>query len=688
MGARSSSVVRRMASPRLAEFNIAAKSLVDLTHLQETVVWVVNQIHRHQDEIAAVQSRHDTDFPRLQLQVMKMRHWVVHKRYEKFVRECEGDGFEAFRKEWIRAKEERAKWTKALRHSKKVAEYKMMRIWEEMWQYEKRCRHLVRFSLRSIRRNRLDAAVGIWFWVWQLNKRYRQIIKTSDRRRDELHQIKGLAGFFNQWKRKKRHRWIVKKMTETREQRIESKILSAWKFLVDFRRIRATKIQYKLMKSDRMIQFNVLHAWDDVIQTEKRHRALIRRTTRYRNMRRLERAIEDWDFYVQYVKKQRLMQIDEDDVIERMATMEGRIDGIVRKDRIRPMELETAVKLVKNLNDLKLNTSVKEVQDALSKKVDKPTEEQVARRTVRMWKTGVTDKSVDKTTPALGKFQSALQAKKEQRAKEDFDAKAVEEHQAALAQQRKAVGGKSTGTGAPADDAQLASGVTQAAKELADAVSTPEHDPAKLPRSPHRVLLEKQFRRELQDSAGRMVSGIAASIKRRMGEEEAGAALPSSQGAYLSPSRARDMAVRDALSSEREIETAMRDMRAAEIDALSRQMAPPGAGPRLSAAEMDMAMRDAQAGQVDRFALEAAMRGDQLDRRLTEELRIEEALRMDAAAAAAAVGGDFAPPPPLPMSSPGGLARARLEIERLSGELSREAVSGVETYLRAGAPGM
>jgi len=662
-----------MASPRLADFNVAAKSLVDLSHLQETVVWVVNQIHRHQDEIAAVQSRHDTDFPRLQLQVMKMRHWVVHKRYEKFVRECEGDGFEAFRKEWIRAKEERAKWTKACRHSKKVAEYKMIRIWEEFWQYEKRCRHLILFSLRSIRRNRLDAAVGIWFWVWQTNKRYRQIIKTSDRRRDEVHTIKGLAGFFNQWKRKKRHRWIIKKMTLTREQRTESKILSAWKFLVDFRRIRATKIQYKIMKSERMIQYNVLHAWDGVIQTEKRHRALIRRTTRYRNMRRLERAIEDWDFYVQYAKKQRLMQIDEDDVIERMATMEGRIDGIVRKDRIRPMELETAVKLVKNLNDLKLNTSVKEVQDALSKKVDKPTEEQVARRTVRMWKTGVTDKSVDKTTPALGKFQSALQAKKEQRAKEDFDAKAVAEHQAALMKERKQVGGSAGG--APADDAQLASGVGAAAKELADAVSTPEFDADAMPRSPHRVLLEKQFRRELQDSAGRMVSGIAASIQRRMGEEDAGAALPTSQGAYLSPSRARDMAVRDALSAEREIDVAMRDMRAAEINAAVAQM-PHGA--RFSAAEMDMAMRDGQAGHIDRFALDAAMRGDHIDRRLTEELRIEESLRMDAAMSG------MPALPHLPMGSPGGLARARLEVERLSGELSREAVTGAETYLRAG----
>jgi len=302
----------------------------------------------------------------------------------------------------------------------------------------------------------------------------------------------------------------------------------------------------------------------------------------------------------------------------------------------------------------------------------------------------VADKSQDKSSPALGKFQSALNAKKEQRAKEDFDAKAVEEHQANLAKERKSVGGKAIGgPGAPADDAQLASAVTSASKELADAVSTPE-DPSKLPRSPHRVLLEKQFRRELQDSAGRMVSGIAASIKRRMGEDDAGAALPASAGAYLSPSRARDMAVRDALSAEREIDAAMRDMRAVEIDAAVRHMSPGhphpvpgGAPPPMSAAEMDMAMRDAQAGHVDRFALEAAMRGDHMDRRLTEELRIEEALRMDAgAAAAAAAGMPFSPP----FGSPGGLARARLEVERLSGELSREAVSGVETYLKAAQP--
>merc|ERR1711918_100667 len=98
------------------------------------------------------------------------------------------------------------------------------------------------------------------------------------------------------------------------------------------------------------------------------------------------------------------------------------------------------------------------------------------------------------------------------------------------------------------------------------------------------------------------------------------------------------------------------------IDAAVRHMSP-GRAPGLSPAEMDLAMRDAQAAHADRFALEAAMRGDHMDRRLTEELRIEEAIRMDAgaAAAAAAAGAPFSPP----FGSPGGLARARLEVERL-----------------------
>merc|ERR1712072_177156 len=661
-----------MDSVRLADFNVAAKSLVDLSHLQETVVWVVNQIHRHQDEIGALQARHDTDFPRLALQNMKLRHFVVNKRYEKYVREASADGFEAFRREWLIAKDERAKWKKAARHQRKIYQHKVMRLWEEDWQYNKKCRHLVKFSLRSMAHNRKDIGFGIWFWVWQYRKRHRTIIRQMKDRRNEVHKLKGIAGFFNQWKRKKRHRWIVEKVTETREYRTQCKIVSAWKFYIDFRRVRKQKLAYKLFRRARNTKFNVFGAWFDYVETRKRHRAIIKRTTKYRNNRKLERAIEDWDFYVQYAKKQRLLQIDEDDVIERMATMEGRIDGIVRKDRVRPMELETAVKLAKNLSDLKLNTAVKEVQDALSRKVDKPTEEQVTRRTVRMWKTGIADKQSDQSAVELGKFQSALTAKKEQRAIEDFDARAAQEHAASLVKEQRKTVGEQAATSDAAAPSQLGSKISETARDLADAVATPDGD-GDLPSSPHRALLEKQFRRELQDSAGRMVSGIASSIKRRMGDEG------PTRGGVLSPAAARDMAVRDVLASSQEVGNAFRDMRAAEENAaamgvpmLEGAAAPqgviPGLPPRLSAAEMDLALRDARHGDIDRAAFDAAVRGQTMDRRLTDELRIQDSMRHDGAM------HGFAPP--------AGLARARAEVERLSGELSREAVTGVETYLR------
>jgi hypothetical protein len=674
-----------MASPRLADFNVAAKSLVDLSHLQETVVWVVNQIHRHQDEISALQARHDTDFPRLALQNFKLRKWVVEKRYEKYVREASADGFESFRREWLIAKDERAKWKKSCRHQRKVYMAKVMRLWEEDWQYNKKCRHLVRFSLRSMAFNRKDVGFGIWFWVWQYRKRHRTIIRNMLERRNEVHKLKGIAGFFNQWKRKKRHRFIVAKMRQTHDERLESKIITAWKFYIDFKRVRATKLAYKLFRRARTTKYNVFNAWADYVDTRKRHRGIVRRTTNYRNNRKLERAMEDWDFFVQYSKKQRLLQVDEDDVIERLATMEGRIDGIVRKDRVRPMELETAAKLIKNLADLKLNTAVKEVQDALSRKVDKPTEEQVARRTVRMWKTGIADKQNDQSAVELGKFQSALTAKKEQRAIEEFDARAAEEHAASLLKQRKTVGEQQPTTGSvsahlsSAHQTQLSQKISDTAKDLAGAVATPGGE-GDAPSSPHKALLEKQFRRELQDSAGRMVSGIASSIKRRMGDGPDGASATSG---YLSPAAARDMAVRDALAANREVGAAFRDVQQAEAAAadaharahgmplpLEAARGPagviPGLPPRLSAAEMDLALRDARHGDIDRAAFDAAVRGDHMDRRLTEELRIEDAMRRDAAM----------------HGHPAGLARARAEVERLSSELSREAVTGVETYLR------
>merc|ERR1711959_612749 len=122
------------------------------------------------------------------------------------------------------------------------------------------------------------------------------------------------------------------------------------------------------------------------------------------------------------------------------------------------------------------------------------------------------------------------------------------------------MGGEQASSMGGVNQTQLGQKISDTAKDLADAVATPEGD-GELPSSPHRALLEKQFRRELQDSAGRMVSGIASSIKRRMGDEG------QSRGGILSPAAARDMAVRDVLAQNQEVGNAFRDMRAAEENA-------------------------------------------------------------------------------------------------------------------------
>jgi hypothetical protein len=162
------------------DFDSASKSLVDLSHLQETVVWLVNQLHRHQDEINFLERRRDIDIPTLQHQSLKQRHWMVQKSYKYFYRLGSADGFSAFKQEWFRARMEREKWMKATRHAAKVASRKAHWIWFDVWQEDKRNRHLVRFSLRNIRRNRLVCAVGIWQYFWLMAKRDRQIIRCRD----------------------------------------------------------------------------------------------------------------------------------------------------------------------------------------------------------------------------------------------------------------------------------------------------------------------------------------------------------------------------------------------------------------------------------------------------------------------------------------------------------------------------
>ena len=77
-----------------AEPAAAASALVDLSHLQETVVWLMNQLKRATNEIGELQCRRDSDIPRLQLQHNKLRGWAIEKQYAAICTRGATFGFE------------------------------------------------------------------------------------------------------------------------------------------------------------------------------------------------------------------------------------------------------------------------------------------------------------------------------------------------------------------------------------------------------------------------------------------------------------------------------------------------------------------------------------------------------------------------------------------------------------------
>merc|ERR1712216_363390 len=207
-------MISDQATSEQVDFSVAATSLVDLSHLQETVVWLVNQLHRHQDEISILQNRRDVDIPTIKAQLFKQRTWMVEKKYAYLVEKMCIYGFEVFAKNREEARSERSKWRMANNRAYKVAATKVMRNWEAFWQEEKMYRHHVRFSLRSIRHNRLVAAMGIWQYDWMIAKRDRAVVTARKLREERQMKINSMVGFINQMSRKKRHRAMIQRMTD------------------------------------------------------------------------------------------------------------------------------------------------------------------------------------------------------------------------------------------------------------------------------------------------------------------------------------------------------------------------------------------------------------------------------------------------------------------------------------------
>jgi hypothetical protein len=371
---------------QITDFNVAAKSLVDLSHLQETVVWVVNQLQRHQDEIGYLQSKNDRDIPTINTQSMKQRHWMVERNYRYFYRLATQDGFSAFSKEWMRARVERSKWNKASWHAARMICRKAHAIWFDVWQEEKRNRHLCRYSLRNIRFHRLNRAMGLWQHAWLMARQDRQIIRSQDLHRAHATKVWCFAEFQRHTALMKRHKWAILTMTGRKDDRTKSKIMSAWKFLVDFNFIQEHKLWSHLMRKARMGIKDGFARWVNSVQYEKSTRGVVRRMHTYRSMRRLNAAMEDWAFAVTISKKARLLAqaeaLDdaEGDSMEVARTMEAFVGGIVSKPKVRPFELQAAAAFLGRINDIKLHSAVTQVTRDLANKVDKPSAEDVARR--------------------------------------------------------------------------------------------------------------------------------------------------------------------------------------------------------------------------------------------------------------------------------------------------------------------
>jgi len=344
-------------------------------------VWLVNQLHRHQDEISQLQHRRDVDIPTLQMQQAKERHWMVQKSYKYFYHIASEDGFRAFKKEWQRAREERAKWNKASWHAAKMYTRKAHAVWFDVWKEEKRNRHVVRFVSRNIRRNRLTRAMGLWAYTWLMARQDRQIVQTTKRQREHKKKVQIMEDMKLNVIKQKRLKWACNTMLGRTADRTKAKILHAWKFLVDFNFIQEHKLWSQLMRAARGRIKMGFARWVDATKYQQSTRRVVKRMTNYRHMKRLAAGFEDWVFATSISAKEKIIQKAATvGSLELAETMQADIDNIVNKPNVRPWELQVAAAYLGKVNDIKLHAALTQVHEALISKVDKPTAEDIARR--------------------------------------------------------------------------------------------------------------------------------------------------------------------------------------------------------------------------------------------------------------------------------------------------------------------
>jgi hypothetical protein len=388
-------------------------------------------------------------------------------------------GFNIFAKNREEARVERAKWRMANNRAYKTAATKVMRSWEEFWLEEKKYRHLVRFSLRSIRRNRLAAMFGIWQYDWMIGKRDKAIISARTLREQRQMKINSMIGFMNQHARKKRHRAMIARMTDSRNDLLKAKIVTAWKFVIDYEVSLQHKLHFFWQKAKRARKIDAVNLWWAFVLNSRREKGLVVRTQRYHRFRRLTQAMEDWACAARMQHKLRLLEIcerDASDPLDLAQAMEHVVEGVVLRQHVRTHELQVAHALRGRIADLRLHASVVALEQALGKKVDKPTAEMIQRRGLRNWEsissaqsTGKT--SSDKLAVAPAPLSPAAYTKK---IREEL----------------------MTAAGNPPAPAPAVTAPAETVAPAAEAGAAQAAPVAQLPVSSHRALLDQQFRTE------------------------------------------------------------------------------------------------------------------------------------------------------------------------------------------------
>jgi hypothetical protein len=258
---------------------------------------------------------------------------------------------------------------------------------------------------------------------------------------------------------------MIKRMTIRRHDMTKAKIMTAWKFLVDFEAALQHKLNWFTNKHNRAYKMDAMYVWKAEVEDARRHKGLVVRSHRYHRNRRLAQAMEDWSSAARLQHKLRLLEVceqTEQDPLELAQAMEVIVDGIVLRQHVRSHELQVAHALRGRIADLKLQASVAMLEATLAKKVDKPTAEMIQRRGLRSW---------EAISTAQGTHKSQPKASPKSVTRDETPTKAAQADPA------------------PSQDPE----------------PEPSAEQSTLPQSSHRMLLEQQYR----DQAARHVAAAA-----------------------------------------------------------------------------------------------------------------------------------------------------------------------------------